>query len=631
MLLWTGCAENAYMGDNEEATKGVNGAIAFGSSFQAITRAEVGGAEAADALGGTFIVNGVKFNGSTRQDVFRDYTVNWQENSAGTTLTNTSGWDYAGIDNAFADPTYEQTIKYWDWSQDYYNFAAYSVGKGNAMVLQKRPSNEIADDMTDIAAPAANQIYVAPFEYQHITQWPYFLRGSREDLCECYISDMTTVEKGNFGNEVKLKFRNLASKIRIGLYETIPGYSIKDVRFYEEPGSSIFSDHTGTILRARLLGDNGFVDKGTYKILYPTIGSSNVDNPDYNKVHVQHEVVDHADYWDFGELDYTTPEGKEPAGNHYLGRTANTATFAGNAEDLYFTMILPYEEQTQTLELRVDYTLVSTDITGETINVYGARAFLPSIYTRWRPNCAYTYIFKIADNSNGWTSPHVSTAGLYPITFDAVYVNDENDQQTTISTITAPSVTSYQKGHQYNVTDTYPLPSASTADDDDIYIQVMNVDTKKLLDLTDENSKFYSVTKAHDEDPNPTEILVTNALNVPESETSGTIVGVNGLTLTPSTINNNITVIPGAFGPISVDTHKAAKVTPATAGTYAYVYDTGTCYPATAVILSEEPAGWPTSWYTDTEYKTQAPTTFVTGTYYQKLKVYGVKVIKVRE
>lgn len=631
MLLWTGCAENAYMGDNEEATKGVNGAIAFGSSFQAVTRAETGGAAAADVLGGTFIVNGFKFAGETRQDVFRDYTVNWETNSAGTTLTNTSGWDYAGINNAFADPTYEQTVKYWDWSQDYYNFTGYSVGKGNAMVVQKRPSNEIADDMTDIAAPAANQIYVAPFEYQHITQWPYFLRGSREDLCECYISDMTTVEKGNFGNEVKLKFRNLASKIRIGLYETIPGYSIKDVRFYEEPGSSIFSDHTGTILQARLLGDNGFVDKGTYKILYPTIGSSNVDNPDYNKVHVQHEVVDHADYWDFGELDYTTPEGKEPAGNHYLGRTANTATFAGNAEDLYFTIILPYEEQTQTLELRVDYTLVSTDITGETINVYGARAFLPSIYTRWRPNCAYTYIFKIADNSNGWTSPYVSTAGLYPITFDAVYVNDENDQQTTISTISAPSVTSYQKGHQYNVTDTYPLPSASTADDDDIYIQVMNVDTKTLLDLTDVNSKFYSVTKEDDEDPDPTEILVTNALNVPESETSGTIVGVNGLTLTPSTINNNITVIPGAFGPISVDAHKAAKVTPATAGTYAYVYDTGTHYPATAVILSEEPAGWPTSWYTDTEYNTSAPTTFEAGTYYQKLKVYGVKVIKVEE
>ena len=90
MLLWTGCADNAYMGDNEEATKGVNGAIAFGSSFQAITRADVSGAAAADALGGTFIVNGFKFAGETRQDVFRDYTVNWETNSAGTTLTNTS-------------------------------------------------------------------------------------------------------------------------------------------------------------------------------------------------------------------------------------------------------------------------------------------------------------------------------------------------------------------------------------------------------------------------------------------------------------------------------------------------------------------------------------------------------------
>ena len=632
MLLWTGCADNAYMGDNEEATKGVNGAIAFGSSFQAITRAETGGAAAADALGGTFIVNGVKFNGSTRQDVFRDYTVNWETNSAGTTLTNTSGWDYAGINNAFADPTYEQTVKYWDWSQDSYNFIGYSVGKGNAMVVQKRPSNEIADDMTDIAAPAANQIYVAPFEYQHITQWPYFLRGSREDLCECYISDMTTVEKGNFGNEVKLKFRNLASKIRIGLYETIPGYSIKDVRFYEEPGSSIFSDHTGTILRARLLGDNGFVDKGTYKILYPTIGSSNVDNPDYNKVHVQHEVVDHADYWDFGELDYTTPEGKEPAGNHYLGRTANTATFAGNAEDLYFTMILPYEEQTQTLELRVDYTLVSTDITGETINVYGARAFLPSIYTRWRPNCAYTYIFKIADNSNGWTSPSVSTAGLYPITFDAVYLNDENGQQTTITTVAEPSITTYQKGHEYDGTNAYPLPSASTADDDDIYAQVMDVENKALkADLnTGTKSRFYKITKAKTSDPDPTEANVMDALNIFTSGASTTITGANGLTLTPGTIFNDITTIPTVTGDITVTAGQAAMVRPTEAGFYAYVYDTGAYYPVTPVYLASQPAGWPASWYTDAGGTTPA-TTFTEGTYYQKLKVYGVKVIKVEE
>ncbi len=627
MLLWTGCADNAYMGDNEEATKGVKGAIAFGSSFQAVTRAETGGAAAADVLGNTFIVNGFKFAGETRQDVFRDYTVSWETNSAGTTLTNTSGWDYAGIDNAFADPTYEQTVKYWDWSQDYYNFAAYSVGKGNT--LEVKNSDIKAGDY-----PTANTVYVSPFKYSELTGWPYFLRGNRDDLLECYITDLNTIPQANFGNEVKLKFLSFAAKVRLAFYETIPGYSIKDLRFYESNGSSIDEAHTYTSTNAQLFATNIAANKGTYKIFYPHVGSENVSDPDYNKVHVGHEpggAVTYDNQLDLGAMNYSGRENLEPDGDYYLGRTANTATFSGDEAKDYYTKVIPYEGQTVDMEMWVDYTLVSTDITGETINVYGARAIIPSIYARWRPNCAYTYIFKIADNSNGWTSPYVSTAGLYPITFDAVYVNDENNQQTTISTISAPSVTSYQKGHQYNITDTYPLPSASTADDDDIYIQVMNVDTKNLLDLTDENSKFYSVTKADDEDPDPTEILVTNALNVPASETSGTIVGVNGLTLTPSTIDNNITVIPGAFGPISVDAHKAAKVTPAAAGTYAYVYDTRTYYPATAVILSEEPAGWPTSWYTDSGFNTLAPTTFEAGTYYQKLKVYGVKVIKVKE
>ena len=630
--LFAGCADNTYLGDQEEAAKGSSGAISFEGGFKAVTRAEKTGADAASQLGNRFIINGIKAKNDTpndvRQTVFQDYTVNWTANTAGTTTTNSSDWEYTGINNAFADPTYEQTVKYWDWSQDYYNFAAYSVGKGNAMVLQKRPSNEIDDDMTDIAAPAANQIYVAPFEYQHITGWPYFLRGSREDLLECHITDMTTVPQANFGDVVELKFRSLAAKVRVGFYETIRGFSIKDVRFYNSTGTTIDEVQTGTVTDATLFGTGAFPDNGTYKILFPHVGSANVGDPDYNKAHAEHEDITAVNSQTFGTLDYTSQEHLEPAGNYYLGRSAAAATFAGNAGDDYYTKMLPFEKQPQTLELRVNYTLVSTDITGETITVYGAQAFIPSVFAKWKPNCAYTYIFKISDNQNGWTSTNLTTPrGLFPITFDAVYLNDENGEQTTITTVATPSITTYQKGHIYNVQEEYKLPTSSTTDDDDIYAQVVDVASETLkTDLNVEGkSRFYHVS-----DADATEAEVMDALNIRTSGNATTVVGVNGITLTPKTIDNNITTIPGVNGDITVNAGEAAKLTPDAAGTYAYVYDTGAYYPVSTVILSAAPADWPTNYYTNAEGTTPASGEFEAGTYYQKLKIFGVKVVKVK-
>ena len=633
MLLWTGCADNTYLGDQEEYAKGANGAISFGGGFKAIARSEVGGADAATQLGNRFIIKGIKAksdapNADIRQDVFPDYIVNWTANSAGTTTTNTSGWEYTGINNAFISPTTEQTIKYWDFEQDYYNFAAYSVGSNTIEV--KKKENSTNDGVTDGDAPAANTVFVTPFRYEHVTAYPYFLRGSKEDLLECYITDMMTVPQANFGNVVELRFRSLAAKVRVAFYETIPGFSVKDVRFYDSTGTSLNEEQTGAVTSATLFGTGGFIDSGTYKIFFPTMGSANVGNPDYNKAHAGHEGAQGAvNSQKFGMLNYSGRERLEPEGDYYLGRSSATATFAGKAEDDYYTKMLPFEEQTQTLELRVNYTLVSTDITGETITVYGAQAFIPSVFAMWKPNCAYTYIFKISDNQNGWTSTNLTTPrGLFPITFDAVSLTDgDTGQQTTITTVASPSITTYQKGHIYNISEEYSLPSASTTDDDDIYAQVVDITSGTLkTDLnTEGKSKFYSVSKA-----TATEAEVMDALNLRTSKEAETIVGVNGITLTPNTIDNTVTIIPGTNGDINVNAGEAAKLTPNAAGTYAYVYDTGAYYPVSTMILSSEPDDWPTNYYSNEECTTPAPDTFVANTYYQRLKVFGVKVVKVK-
>ena len=176
IMLLTGCADNTYLGDQDGAVKDANEAIAFDGGFKAVTRAGKVGADAADLLGNQFIVNGIKAKTGTpndvTQDVFQSYTVNWATNTAGTTTTNTSNWEYTGQTHYFTVPSAEQTIKYWDFEQDYYNFCAYSVGKGNTLIA-KTTENIHTEGDTD---PDANTIYATPISYNLITQ---YLRETR--------------------------------------------------------------------------------------------------------------------------------------------------------------------------------------------------------------------------------------------------------------------------------------------------------------------------------------------------------------------------------------------------------------------------------------------------------------------
>lgn len=59
------------------------------------------------------------------QTVMPEYTVNWQENSANTTTSNTNGWEYVAQETG-SDP--EQTIKYWDWNAKAYRFFGVTGG-----------------------------------------------------------------------------------------------------------------------------------------------------------------------------------------------------------------------------------------------------------------------------------------------------------------------------------------------------------------------------------------------------------------------------------------------------------------------------------------------------------------------
>ena len=90
------CSDDTFVGDNSPDTPVANesAAISFGSTSKGITRADHVGADAANLLNKKFIVGGFKGNGTTMTTVFDNYTVEWDDNTAGTTTSNQ--WQHRG-------------------------------------------------------------------------------------------------------------------------------------------------------------------------------------------------------------------------------------------------------------------------------------------------------------------------------------------------------------------------------------------------------------------------------------------------------------------------------------------------------------------------------------------------------
>lgn len=625
-LALVGCSDESFVGTESGPTNAGESteAIAFGSGFKAVTRSNTTGADAADLLGNKFIVLGVKGDGTGKDQspVFSNYVVEWQNSTAKTTASNTSNWEYVGV-SPIADLTgvSSQMIKFWDYSATAYDFAAFSVGKGNTIITS--------------GALSAGKILVTPISYSYTTTDPtpvvtttsFTLQGSSDDLAKCYITDMKTVAKTDYGKEVELQFRSLASKVRMAIYETVPGYSVQNVHFYVDDATAIAANTTITNTNATLFGTGAFYSGGLYTITYPTIGSGNSGNSDYNKAHVAISGSTAASSQSFGALNYTSSK---------LATSSASPSYAGSASP-YYTTVLPNEDGA-VLEMRVNYELVSDDGSGEIITVHGAKAFIPQIYTKWLPNYAYTYLFKISDGTKGWTSTVTSDPeGLYPITFDAVVLDPivATGEQTTITTVSMPSITTYQKDHAAG-TNEYVAG--------DIYVQVMN-GSSLVTDLNHETSSVYDKTFLYTLSEAATEAEVMDALNLRASEAGGKtyITGRNGLILTPAVFDPTVTTIPGENEDITLDAAgKAVKFTATSTKYYAFVYlvsdaaDTEVKYP---VLLtgSTAPDDWSTTaniYYTDSNCSTPANADYAAGTYYRKYtnlnNTYGVKVIKVQ-
>lgn len=449
-LALASCSSDDFLGEiqgNEQ--NGATSAINFGGDTGKITRDPSTGKTAAGLLGNNFVVVGFKGSktdaANNENYAFDHYNVNFKDGSAFSTESNRVGWEYVnqdmkvnGADKSLAQGgASQQTIKYWDHSCTSYDFIAFSMGKKDAASKYATPTHVDKDKLATAA---------------------YTLSGDVNTLSECYISDMKTVNREDYGKTVSMSFRHLASKVRMALFETVPGYVISDVEFY--------TDATGTTptTDGTLIGK--FNNSGTLTVYFPTTGTVKKDEKDYNKAHVKFTAstsegeVGVLDFKKFGAVNYNNQkEGTILKGTTYLSQNAAKPSYCGAG----YQNVLPSEGKASAITLRINYKLTSVDGSNETINVKGATATVPAEYTEWKPGYAYTYIFKISKDTNGSTGG--TSTGLTAISFDAVVVDDEaNGLQETITTVSDNSITTYgykdnkvtTNGNEYvNGTDIY--------------------------------------------------------------------------------------------------------------------------------------------------------------------------------
>lgn len=556
-LTLASCTSEDFLGNTPGNVQSNTSAINFDGGTGKISRAT--GADAAGALNNNYVVFGYKTDkNDSKTTVFDHYTIHWN-NLAGKTESNTKGWEYVGLTaNSLTSLTGDkaQTIKYWDYSASQYDFVAFSFGKA----IQGEGDGKVK----------ATAVTTTP-------KLSYTLTGAVNDLAKCFIADRitakpdmeTTKKKANllvgYKDDVQFNFRSLSTKVTMGIYETIPGYSVKDVKFYSSNNTPA-TDNKPTLYAK---DKNIPAGNGTVTVTFPTTTESETD---YNKAHVEFAAATESDKSSsiqFGNLSTVEKEKEEKGTTGFIGRDITEFSTPKEGTNKKYEVVIP--AKVGALTLKVDYTLESIDGSGETIKVTGATAVVPEKYTNWEPNYAYTYIFKISDKTNGSTGG--STAGLYPITFDAIVTETETGKQETITTVADNSITTYAKDA---INEEYKK-------DANIYVSVNNttdlhINSGNEEDVTPTNVKLFTATGTGSYEKNITEATVALCLSkgTTTATTGEKVLSVdddNKLTVTPAT---GLTIVTQIEAADAVDGNAIsgnfAKFKPTNAGTYVFEF-----------------------------------------------------------
>jgi len=410
-------------------------------------------------------------------------------------------------------------------------------------------------------------------------------------LANLYFADRINIAQANYThNPVQFNFRNTLSHVRVGIYETIPGYEISEIKFYKADGTTEYNNGANTPVSAfgavcPNVSAANFV--GTVNVTYYDDSNQTIEN--HPKVTVTPGTdVAKTDLVLGTNFSTLTTSGTPK----YLGTVATAPTY--DTDGGTFTSVLPQVNNTTPLKLKVNYKLYNT-VTKEVIQITGKTAEIPAKYLQWKANYKYTYLFKITDDN------------LNPITFDAVTVEAENGQAEYITTVSEPSITTfgvtvnsnneflaYQKDKNE-----YQVPSGT--DKLDIYATIMDNHVVQTPTFGT-NVNVYVATTTDATNFPITEASIANAIaNTTTTPISYTKITSNDYSTYFGAAPAQATEVPG---------------------------EDGKCI-STAVNTGTQPTDWPTNYFTDKECTTAASTFTANTTYYKKftdaLKLTGVK------
>lgn len=237
-LALASCSSEDFVGtEGGNVENGANKAINFGGGTGKITRAVSStNYSITDLQNNGFWVYGTKHykdeDNSTTNDnvVYKNYYLTYNKDKTNHTQSNTAGWEYVGITNKYRNVTPSldgtQTIKYWDYSAKAYTFYA-----ATALPSDVTAGNVIINKITD-EKDAGGTVYTKGYEVT--------LKDGA-NLDNIYFADRKVINKTKdavhgkddvYGGEVNFVFRNALSKVRVAMYETVPGYKVTINKFY---------------------------------------------------------------------------------------------------------------------------------------------------------------------------------------------------------------------------------------------------------------------------------------------------------------------------------------------------------------------------------------------------------------
>lgn len=652
LVALASCSDDTFVGENSPNEANGNGAISFGFNVPNITR---GTSTDASKLSNQFIVWGEKNESSTNvavaagEDgtgenesikraghlVFKNYIVNWVDNPNSTT-SNSHGWEYVGFkfdDGSATIPTTSyttnvtpntkpeegtapaQTIKYWDDNATSYTFTAVSA----------KPTDISAGRVKITKTQTGTDVYGKGYTVT-LAKTTESNTDTYPSLTDLYFADRINIAKGEgySHNVVEFNFRNVLSWVRVGMFETIPGYEVSEIKFYKTDGTTEYNDGASTPVPAfGAVCPNVSATNFEGSVTATYYDNTNTTIQNHPKIEVTPSSTGNTDLvlgTNFSTLTVGSTEPEVAA--KFLGTTATAPTY--DTDRGTFTSVLPQVGNTTPLQLTVNYTLYNT-VTKETIQITGKTAVIPAKYLQWKANYKYTYLFKITDDD------------LNPITFDAVVVETENGQAEYITTVSEPSITTFgvvlDKDNKFQnyVTgkDEYQLPGGT--DKLDIYTTFMqgaNVLTPQLTEAGKANYvKVYSVdykanaTDAEKAEKPITELSVANAI-----EHTGGIITATDITSDNATY---FTVNPAMVGKVLAEdgtekTIDALKLTGIKKdGKYAVEIVT---YEAVTLTTGADLTGYYS--VTNDTYSIVSSGTYSSGTYYKRVKTYKVITVE---